>query len=89
MTMTSRTTILKMLIAALFIASPFLFPNLSPVLAPAAVVVTIALAMVGPRNKRNWRFKRNGKRRRILDDSSPNTTDLDPTNPFGMYDDYY
>jgi hypothetical protein len=45
--------------------------------------------LMGSKNKQTSRFKRYGKRSRILDDSSPNTTDLDPTNPFGMYDDYY
>jgi hypothetical protein len=80
---------LKLLVAAPVVAAPFVFPKFSPILVPFGIVALIVLAMIGPRSERKWKFKAPRKSRKILGDSSPDTTDLDPTNPFGMYDDYY
>jgi hypothetical protein len=81
--------ILKLLVATPVVAAPFVFPNFSPILVPFGVVALIVLALIGPKSERKWKFKTHSKRRKILDDPSPDITDLDPTNPFGMYDDYY
>jgi hypothetical protein len=79
----------KLIVATPVAAAPFLFPNLSPILVPFGVAALIGVALVGPKSERKWKFKTPRKHRKILDDSSPDTTDLDPANPFGMYDDFY
>ena len=82
-------TFLKLLIAASVIAAPFAFPKLSPILVPLGIIVLIVLVLSGPKSERKWKFKVPRKNRKFLDSSTTDVTDLDPTNPFGTYDDYY
>jgi hypothetical protein len=72
---------LKFFIAIPVLAAPFIFPKLSPILAPGGVIVLILLAIVGPKSERKWTWMTPEKRRASLDEPS---TDSDPTK-----DDYY
>jgi hypothetical protein len=79
----------KLLIATPVIASPFVFPKLAPVLVPLGVAVLVVLLLAGPKKSRKWKFKTRHKRQSFLNSGTTETADLDPANPFGMYDDYY
>ncbi len=82
-------TFLKLLIAALVVAAPFAFPKLSPIVGPLGIIALIVLLLSGQKSEQKWEFKMPRKNRKFLDSSTTDITDLDPTNPFGTYDDYY
>jgi hypothetical protein len=69
--------------------APFVFPKLSPILVPFGVVILIALVLIGPKRNRKWKFRTPRRSTEIFDHSPTEIVDLDPSNPFSMYDDYY
>ncbi|HEY8098503.1 MAG TPA: hypothetical protein VIE65_20760 [Methylobacter sp.] len=81
---------LKFCIAVPVIAAPFVFPKLSPILVPVGIVTLIILFFVGPKSERKWKWVAPESHPRSRDeDGSPETTDLNPANPFGMHDFYH
>ena len=80
---------IKLCLAIPILLVPIIFPKWSAILVPCSVLALVILVLVGPKGDRSWKWSTYRRNRKILDDSSSNTTDLDPTNPFGMYDDYY